>query len=158
MSEQQTPEFVAGVQMISALTGMTLAFRQRFGDDALMVARGFSEQLGMRMGKMFMERANITGSDIRDIEKVYHAWLDPVLKPNEIITNVEGNKLTVIRENPTLCPGLVVAKQMNLPLETVCNNISQQMFKGIAKAVNPNAEYSTIQMGTSKCVESIEIP
>ena len=110
------------------------------------------------MGNMFKEGAGITGSGIRDIEQVYHMWLDPALKPHKLATEVEGNKLTVTRENPTLCTGLVVAKQMNLPLEMVCKNISQPMFKGVAKAVNPDAKYNSILMSMQKCIESIEIP
>ena len=149
---------MAGVQLISSLMGLTLSFKQRYGDEALEISRGFAENMGMKMGNRFKEMASITGSDIQDIERVYHTWLDPILAPNKLETKIEGNKLTVIRKSPTLCPGLVVAKQMNLPLETVCQNISQQMFKGIAKAVNPNAEYGTIQMSQQKCIETIEIP
>jgi len=50
MSEKHTPEFMSGVQMITALMGMTVAFKQRFGDEALEVARGFAEQLGTKVG------------------------------------------------------------------------------------------------------------
>jgi len=50
MGEKHTPEFMFGVQMITALMGMTLAFKQRFGDEALEVARGFAEQLGTKVG------------------------------------------------------------------------------------------------------------
>lgn len=158
MSGKHTPEFMAGVQLISALMGMSLAFKQRFGDEALNVARGFVEQLGMRIGNQFKENLGITGTGIQDIERIYHAWLDPALKPHKLDTRVEGSKLTVTRESPTSCPGLVVAKRMGLPLEMVCENISQQMFKGIAKAVNPNVKYTAITMSEQKCLETIEIP
>lgn len=157
MSEKHSPEFMAGVQLISALTGMTLAFKQRFGDEALKVTQSFVEQMGTRIGNQFKEMAGVTGTGIHDIERVFHAWLDPALAPHKLETHAEGNKLTVTRESPTLCPGLVVAKQMNLPLETVCNNISQRMFQGVAKAVNPNVKYSAVQMSERKCVETIEI-
>ena len=158
MSEKPTPQFIAGVQLISALTGMTLAFQQRFGDAALDVAKGVAENLGTKIGTQFKKEAGVTGSGIRDIERVYHAWLDETLAPHKLDTTVEGSKLTVTRESPTMCPGLVVSKQMNLPLETVCGNICQLMFKGIAKSVNPSAEYKAVQMSQNKCVETIEIP
>lgn len=158
MSERHTPEFMAAAQLITALMGMTLAFKQRFGDEALEVARGFVEQLGMKIGNQIKERAGITGSGIHDVERVYHAWLDPALKPHELDTRVEGNELTIARESPQNCAGLFVAKQMDLPMEMVCGNISQPMFKGIAKAVNPNAMYTTVQMSEQKCLEKIEIP
>jgi len=158
MSEKHSPAFMAGVQMITALMGMTLAFKQRFGDEAMEVARGFAEHLGTKVGSQFKERAGITGSGIHDIERVYHAWLDPALKPHKLDTKVDGDKLTVTRESPQKCAGLFVAKQMGLPLEMVCGNISQPLFKGIAKAVNPNAQYATVQISEEKCTETIEIP
>ena len=61
MSEKPTPEFMAAAQMITALMGMTLAYKQRFGDEALEVARGFAEQLGTKVGSQFKERAGVTG-------------------------------------------------------------------------------------------------
>ena len=158
MSEKFTPEFIGGVQLFTALMGLTLAFKQKFGDEALEVTRGFAEQMGMKMGNQFKEKAGITGSGTEDVERVYHAWLDPAIAPHKLDTSVQGNKLTVTRESPTKCVGLVVAKQMNLPLEMVCNNISQPMFKGVAKSVNPKARYSAVQMSERKCIETIEIP
>jgi len=158
MSEKFTPEFTAGVQLMSALMGMTLAFKKRFGDEAMKVAQGFTVQLGTTMGNKFKEKAGIKGSGIHDIERLYHAWLDPILAPHKLKTNIEGNKLTVTRESPTVCPGIIVAKQMNLPLEMVCNNISMRMFEGIAKSVNPNAKHSSVQMSEHKCIEVIKIP
>lgn len=158
MSEEPTPQFMAGVQLISSLTGLTLAFKQKYGEEALEISRRFAENMGTMMGNKFKEMASVTGKDIQDIERVYHSWLDPILTPHKMETRIEGNKLIVTRASPTMCPGLVVAKQLNLPLETVCKNISQPMFKGIAKAVNPNAEYDTVQMNQQKCIETIEIP
>jgi hypothetical protein len=137
--------------------GLTLAFKQRYGDEALKISRRFAENMGIKMGNKIKEMSGITGTDIMDIEQVYHAWLDPVLAPHKLETKIEENKLNIIRESPTKCPGIIVAKQMNLPLETVCHNISQPMFKGIAKAVNPNVEYNTVHMSEKKCIETIEI-
>ena len=93
----------------------------------------------------------VSNNGIRGLTDDAIGWMDPA---------TEAFDLTIDRALGMWSQGgpFGVAKQMNLPLEKVCNNISQQMFKGIAKAVNPNAEYSTIRMGTSKCVESIEIP
>ncbi len=148
---------MAAAQMITALMGMTLAYKQRFGDEALEVARGFAEQLGTKVGSQFKERAGVTGSGIQDVERVYHAWLDPALSPHKLDTRVEGIKMTITRESSQRCAGLFVAKQMGLPLEMVCRNISQPLFKGIAKAVNPNAKYTGVQMSEQKCIETIEI-
>jgi hypothetical protein len=84
--------------------------------------------------------------------------LDPAIAPHKLITSVEGNKLTVIREIPAMCTSMVVAKQMNLPLEMVCSTVASPMFKGVAKAINPSARYSNIQMSEQKCIDKIEIP
>ena len=143
---------MAGVQLISSLMGLTLAFKQRYGEEALEISRMFVENMGTRMGNKFKEMASVTGMDIQDIERVYHSWLDPILAPHRLDTRIEGNKLIVTRESPTMCAGLIVAEQLNLPLETVCHNISQPMFKGIARAVNPKAEYNMVQMGQQKCI------
>jgi len=158
MSEKFSPEFLAGVQLQTALMGLSLAFKKKYGDEALKVTQAFAEQMGTSMGKNFKEKANIAGSGIRDIERVFHIWLDPAVAPHKVKTTVEGKKLTVTREKPTMCPAMVVAKQMKLPLKTVCNNIALPMFKRVAKAFNLNAKHSTVQMTEQKCIDIIEIP
>jgi hypothetical protein len=158
MSDEPTPAFIAGVQMISALMGLTLSMQQKFGSDALTVAQTFAEHLGTRLGIHIKEQANITGTGIQDIERLYHAWLDPAIAPHTLQTSITGKTLTVTRETPTKCAGLAVAQQMNLPLETVCHTISQPLFKGVAKAINPNATYSEVHMSAPKCEETIEVP
>jgi hypothetical protein len=158
MSEKFSPAFQGGVQLQSALMGLTLAFKKKFGDEALKVTQAFAEQMGTMIGNQMKEKAGVTSSGIHDIEKVFHAWLDPTLAPRKLKTNVEGNKLNLIRESPTLCPAIIVAKQMNLPLKMVCNTVALHMFKGVAKSVNPNAKHSNVQMSEQKCIDRIEIP
>ena len=156
--KEVTPQFLGVVRLQSALMGLTSAFKKEYGDEALDIAKGFTHQLGIKMGDEVKEKAGVVGSSLKDIEKVLHAWQDPVVLGPPPKSKIEGKKLTMIRENPTQCPALHIAKQMNLPLETVCGNICQPMFKGIAKSVNLNAEYKAVQMSQNKCVETIEIP
>jgi hypothetical protein len=158
VEEKFSPGFMGGVQLQSALMGLTFAFKKKYGDEAVKVTQAFVEQLGTMMGNNFKEKAGVKGSGIEDIERVYHAWLGPMLIPNKLKTVVEGNKLTINRELPTMCPALVVAKQMNLPLEMVCSTVALPMFKGVAKAVNSNAKATNIQMSEQKCMDRIEIP
>jgi hypothetical protein len=158
MNVNRTPEFEAAVRLMSALMGLTLANKQRFGDEALTIAQGFAERLGMRMGNRIKARAGITGSGIQAVEQLYHAWLDPTYAPYTVDIEVKGNKLIVARTSPTICLGLAMAKQLQLPLEMVCHTISQPFFKGIAKAINPHAMYSAVQMSEPKCIETIELP
>ena len=158
MNVKRTPEFEAAVRLMNALMGLTLAMKARFGDDALSVAQGFAERLGMRMGTRIKASAGISGTGIRAVEQLYHAWLDPTYAPYTVDIEVKGNTLSVTRTNPTMCLGLVMAKQLQLPLETVCHTISQPFFKGIAKAINPNAAYSAVRMSEPECIETIELP
>ena len=156
--EKFSPEFIGGVQLQTALMGLTLAFKKKYGDEAVNVAKTFVEQLGTIMGNNFKEKGGIKGSGIHEIEKVFHIWMDPAIAPHKLSTNVEGNKLRVTRESPTMCPAIMVSKQMNMPLELVCNTVALPMFKGIARAVNPQAKTSNIQVTERKCIDGIEIP
>jgi len=156
--EKFSPEFVGGVQLQSALMGLTLAFKKKYGDDAVKVTETFVEQMGTMMGNNFKERGDVKGSGIKEIERVFRIWLDPSTAPHKMKTSMDGSKLTVNRESPVLCPAIVVARQMNLPLEMVCNTVAFPMFKGVAKAVNSKAKTSNIQRSENKCIDRIEIP
>lgn len=156
--EKFSPEFMGGVQLQIALMGLNLAFQKKYGDEATKITQAFVEQMAIRMGNNFKERAGITGSGIKEVEKVFYIWLAPAVAPHKLNTTIEGKKMTVTRENPVMCPAVVVAKQMNLPLDMVCNTVAFPMFKGIAKAVNPNAKVSNLQRAENKCLDRIEIP
>jgi len=158
MSEKRfSPEFQGTLQLLSALMGLTLAFKEKYGDEVLKVTQAFVELMGIRMGNQFKEKAGAKGSGIRDVERVVQAWLGPTLAPDKPKTIVKDKKMTLMREAPTMCPPLLVAKQMNLPLEMVCNTLSLPMLRGIAKAVNPQAKL-TSQISEQKCVDIIETP
>jgi len=148
---------MGGVQLQSALMGLTLAFKKKYGDEAAKITQAFVEQLGTMMGNNFKEKGSVTGSGIKEVDRVFHMWLDPAVAPHKLNTSVDGNKLTVIRETPTMCPAMAVAKQMNLPLEMVCNTVALPMFKGVAKAVNSQAKAANIQMSEQKCIDIIEL-
>lgn len=159
MSEKRfSPEFQGTMQLYNALMGLTLTFKEKYGDEAVKVTQAFAERMGTQMGNQFKEKADVKDSGIHDIEQVFHAWLGPALAPDKPKTSVENKKMTLTREAPTMCPPLLVAKQMNLPLEMVCNTLSFPMFKGIAKAVNPGAKHTSAQISEQKCVDIIEIP
>lgn len=157
MDKEPSPEFVAGVQTISALMGLTLAFKEKIGDEALKITQGFAAQMGTMIGNNIKEAAGVTGSGIQDVERVYHIWLDPMFSPNKADISTEANKLTFTRDHPVMCPAMLVAKQMNLPLEMVCTTVANQVFSGIAKSVNPGAVYSNVQLSEQKCIDTIEI-
>jgi len=136
--------------------GLTLAFKEKYGDEALKVTQTFAEQMGTMLGNKVKEKADIRGSGIREVERVFHAWLGPVLAHQKLDSRVEGNIMTVTRVTP--CPGLIVAKQMNLPLEKVCNtvNIPMFMFNILLKWPTSNASEVTKQ-GTRKKINCFSI-
>ena len=156
--EKFSPEFVGGVQLQSALMGLTLAFKKKYGDEAVRVTEAFVQQMGTVMGNNFKEKGGVKGSGTKEIEQVFRIWLDPATAPHNMKTSMDCSKLTVNRESPALCPAIVVARQMNLPLEMVCNTVAFPMFKGVAKAVNPKAKTSNVQRSENKCIDRIEIP
>ena len=159
MSEEKlSPQFQGAVRLQSALMGLTLAFKEKYGDEALEIAKAFTKQLGIKIGTQFKEKAGVVGSGIKDIESVLHAWQDPVVLGPPPKSKIEGKRLTMIRESPTQCPALHVAKQMNLPLEMVCNTVAFPMFRGVAEAVNPKAKHTSVQISSKKCIDAIEIP
>ncbi|MCP8304059.1 MAG: hypothetical protein H3Z50_01095 [archaeon] len=159
MSEKELPPaFQGGVQLQSALMGLTLAFKQKYDDAALKITEAFVEKMGVRLGNQIKEKAGIKGSSIQDIELVLHSWMDPAVLGPPPKTKVEGKKLIAIRESPTQCPALYVSKQLNVPLETVCRTIAFPMFRGVFRAINPDAKHSNTQISEQRCVDIIKVP
>jgi hypothetical protein len=156
-AEKWSPEFQGAVQFQSALMGLALAYKQKYGDEALEVAKAFTKQLGVRLGNQLKKNIGIIGSDLKDIEKVLHAWQDPAVLGPPPKSTIAGNRLTMIREAPAQCPALVVAKQMNLPVEMVCNTVAFPMFRGVAEAVNPKAKHRSVKIASKECIDTIEL-
>jgi hypothetical protein len=44
--EKASPQFQSSVQLQSALMGLALAYKQKYGDEALEVTKTFTKQLG----------------------------------------------------------------------------------------------------------------
>jgi hypothetical protein len=109
------------------------------------------------IGAQMKEKGGITGSDAHAIKQVYHAWLDPAYAPRQPDIHVKDNETIVTRKSPMLCPAMVAAKQMNLPLDLVCETVAIPMFRGVAKAVNKNAVHSSTR-SQQKCIDKIQIP
>lgn len=159
MSEvKSSPQFKGAVQLQSALMGLALAYKQKYGDESLEVAKAFTKQLGVKLGNQLKKNLGIVGSDLKDIERVLHAWQDPAISGPPPKSVIEGKKLTMIREAPAQCPAMQVAKQMNLPVEMVCNTVAFPMFRGVAEAVNPKAKHTSVKIATKECIDAIELP
>ncbi len=101
------------------------------------------------MGTQIKEKEDITGSGPQDIEKVLQArarFTRPLTTDTPAKTMVLGNKLTLIRESPTLCPAIHVARQLNLPFEMVCKTANFPTIRGVAKAVNQNEKHTSVRV------------
>jgi len=155
--EKLSPQFEGAVRLQSVLMGIALAFKERYGDEALEIAKKFTKQLGMNVGNRIKKQAGITGSSLKDIEKALHAWQDPFVLGPPPKSKIEGKRLTMTRESPTQCPALHVAKRMNLPLAMICENVAFPMFRGVAESVNPDAKHTSVQIASQKCIDAIEI-
>ena len=159
MSEKESSAaFRGAVQLQTALMGLTLAFKQKYGDEALKITEAFGEQMGIELGNRIKENEGIKGSSIQDIERALHAWMDPVVLGPPPESKVEGRKLIATRRSPSQCPALQVAKQLNVPLEVVCNTLAFPMFRGVFKAINRDSKHTNIEISQEKCVDMIEIP
>jgi hypothetical protein len=159
MGDKELPPEVQGsVRLQSALFGLTQAFKEKYGDEALKVSVSFIENMGVKMGTQIKEKEGITGSGLEDIEKVLEAFTRPLTTGTPAKTEIEGNKLALIRESQALCPAIYVAKQLNVPLEMICKTINFPTLRGIAKAINPNVKHTSVQISEQKCVETFEIP
>ena len=96
-AEKYSPQFEGVVQLQSALMGITLAFRKRYGDEALEISKKFTEQLGMSIGKQIKKQTGITGSELGDIDKFLHAWQDPVVLGPTPTSRIQSGRLTLAR-------------------------------------------------------------
>jgi hypothetical protein len=157
MVDNMSPEFMGTVRLQTALMGLTLAFKEKYGDETFNVTKAYVERMGGMIGSQMKEKGGVVGSDAHAIEQVYHAWLDPAYAPNQPDIQVNDNIITVTRKSPMLCPAMVAAKQMSLPLDLVCETVAIPMFRGVAKAVNKNAVHTSIR-SQQKCIDKIQIP
>ena len=159
MSERElSPELQGTLQLISALFGLIQAFKGKYGEEALKVSEAYLEKMGSQVGGQVKEKAGITGSGLGDMERVLQIWIGPMITGPPFKTLIEGNKLTISRESPTICPAMRVAKQLNVPLEMVCKTVTIPTLRGVIKAVNPDAKHVSVQLSEQKCVEAIEVP
>jgi len=157
VEESSNPQFEGTVRLMNVLMGLTLAFKKKYGEEALKVTKNFVEEMGVSIGNQVKKDAEISGSDIKDIESALRAWQDSVILGPPPKSEIEGNKLIMKRKLPSKCPALQVAKQMNVPLETICKTVAFPMFRGVTKAVNPKAKHTSLKISREECVDVIEI-
>ena len=157
MVDKMLPQFMGTVRIQTAIMGLTLAFKEKYGEEALDVAKAYVEGMGMMIGWQLKQEGGITGSDVSAIERVYHAWLDPAYAPNRPDIQVNDNEVFVTRKSPMLCPAMVASKQMNLSLDLVCETVAIPMFRGVAKSVNKDAVHTSTR-GQQKCIDKLQIP
>jgi hypothetical protein len=66
-------EFMGTVCLQTALMGLTLAFKEKYGDETFNVTKAYVERMGGMIGSQMKEKGGITASDAHAIKQVYHA-------------------------------------------------------------------------------------
>lgn len=135
--------------------GLAMAYRERYGDESLEVLRSFGEKMGTKIGNELKQKG-IKGSGVEDLRKMNDLQTEDF--PDETFKyEVEANKLRIIREVPSLCSMILVSKELNIPLRTVCENLAFPQFHAIMKTVNPNVKHTCIEISEQRCVHDLEI-
>jgi len=140
------------------IIGYLLANYNRFGEDALDVAREYFYELGKSMGQSIKRGMGIIETDANAVATVMNKALEEVWE-TKYAMKVKGNK--IISENTGFCPIEEGVRIMQGPWEIVCKNYSWQWFLGLAAGVNPNATMEVPESriwGNNCCFYKIEVP
>ena len=138
--------------------GLVMAYRNRFGEDALQVARQYWAQVRTMLAENSKPSLNIVGSDASPVAAALGAFLMRAARIPDL-AKVQGDRVLVVGEG--FRPAMEAAKMLNAPLDKVCLNCSLPMFEGIASAINPNVKLEVPQArfkGDKSCKEIFTIP
>jgi hypothetical protein len=153
--EELPKEFQGAIQNLTALMGLAMAYRERYGDESLQVLRSFGEKMGAKTGNELKQKGEIKGSEVEDLRKMMELFTRGV--GVKLRYETEANKLRIIREAPSLCPMIFVSKALKIPVRTVCENLAFPRLRAIMKTVNPNVKHTCVELGEQKCVDELEI-
>ncbi len=137
------------------LMRLTMAFKEKYGDDAFDILRSYMGRTGKARGEELKGKLNITGDSIHDIRNLFEAIVSPAGLPPKI--TIEGNKMIVERSEETKCPFIYVAKETGMPLQRVCDILAKPMAVSALKTVNPSVEHSFHMVTNDNCKEIYEI-
>lgn len=154
LTKEQMEQVQAQMQGI----GLVMAYYNRFGEDALQVAKEYFSQAGRMLGENFKRSLNIVGSDASAVAAALNAFLMQAAGIPDL-AKIQGNQVLVVGEG--FCPAMEAAKMVNAPLDKACLNCSLPMFEGIASAINPNVKLEVPQArfkGDKSCTEIFTIP
>ncbi len=153
--EELPTEYQGVVRGMTALMGLAMAYRERYGDESLEVLRSLAEKMGTKMGNELKQKGGIKGSGLEDLRKMMDLFTEAFgTKPKY---ETEANNLKIIREVPSLCPMIFVSKALNVPLRTVCENLAFPQLRALMKTVNPNVKHTSIELSEQRCVDGLEI-
>ncbi|KUO40470.1 MAG: hypothetical protein AVW06_02370 [Hadesarchaea archaeon DG-33-1] len=153
--EELPEEYQGVVRGMTALMGLAMAYRERYGDESLEVIKSFGEKMGTKMGNELKQKGGIKGSGLEDMRKMMDLFTEAFGTKAKYET--EANKLRIIREVPSLCPMIFVSKAINVPLRTVCENLAFPQLRALMKTVNPNVKHTSIELSEQRCVDGLEI-
>ena len=141
------------------LMRLTMAFREKYGDETFETLRSFMEKLGEKRGQELKQKQGIIGKSIEDIKRMFEATTAPAYESPEAgpkIT-IEGNKMIVERSKETKCPFIYVSQATGLPLKQVCELIAKPTVIGAFKTVNSTIQHSFSEVTEEYCKEIYEI-
>lgn len=137
MEQKFTEEEIERAQMPLALLGLTFAFHDKYGEEALETAGNFFYQMGKNIGEQIKRKLNIQSDDIQAVTQVYKAFVAQLGQTIEF--KIEGNIATMLPFEGN-CPPMVATKLLDLPWEKACPTYSWKVSEGLVSAVNPKAK------------------
>ena len=146
----------AAVESWTGLVGLTLAFKEKYGDEAWEVFRSFMRTVGQMQGEALKEKAGIEGKGPEDLKRLLEVGTKELYPYVSGSLRVEGNKVISVTDSST-CPMVEVAKAVGLPLRTLCENMAFPSTEAMLKTVNPNIKHTSKELSETRCVDEFEI-
>ena len=140
-----------------ALMNLTMAFKERYGEETFDILTSFMVNMGEKRGEELKRKQGITGGSIEDIKRMFESFITPLGtgEPPKITT--EGNKMIVERGPQATCPMILISRMTGVPLKDVCSRLAVPQAKGMFKTLNPTVKHTFSEISENCCKEIWEI-
>lgn len=153
-----TREQMQAVQNQAQTIGLVIAYYNKFGEDALKVAKGYFSEAGRMLGESLKSSLNIVENDANAVATALNAFLMQAAGM-PAGCKVEGDK--VICDNEAFCPVMEAVKMVNAPWDKIDLNYAWPFFEGVASAINPGIKMEVLESrykGDERCRHVITVP
>lgn len=144
----------AHTEFWTGLFGLTLAFREKYGDEAWEVLKNFMGRVGHMHGEAFKEKTGIEVKGPEDLKRLMKVWMKESYPYIAYSLKVEGNKIITVTD-ATTCPMPEIAKTLGLPLRTVCENMAFPHTEAMLRTFN--IKHTSKELSETRCVDEWEI-